>query len=321
MTDSSWPAEFEAQLRQHLDFLYPDHDPGALVERIRPIFADRDLPSTDELWSEDDALLITYGDSIQRDGEAPLQTLAEFLNSRLDWAISTVHILPFCPFSSDDGFAVIDYREINPDLGDWDDVTAIGEKYKLMADLVINHVSSESEWFQNYIAGKDPGSKYFVEASATDDLSEVVRPRASPLLRPTQLADGTVKHVWCTFSHDQIDLNFKQPRRTAGTRRDRSRLYLERGVRLDATGCDWLPLERTGNHQSAPAANSRSRAVTANNPGPVYAPDTILLTETNVPNHENLSYFGNRNEAHLIYNFSLAPLLVHALLTGNSVRT
>ena len=315
MINARWTAEFEARLRQHLDFLYPDDDPGQLVERIRPVLEKSDLTTTDELWSEEDALLITYGDSLKRDGEKPLQTLAEFLKSRLDWAVSTVHILPFCPFSSDDGFAVIDYREVNPDLGDWGDIAVIGERYKLMADLVINHVSSESTWFKNYCDGKDPGSGYFVEASATDDLSAVVRPRATALLRPTQTKDG-VKHLWCTFSHDQIDLNFRNPDvlleflAIVVT-------YLEKGVRwirLDAVGFLWKEPGTTSLHLPQTHEVVRLLRTVLDH----FAPGAILLTETNVPNHENLSYFGNRNEAHMIYNFSLAPLLVHALLSGNS---
>ncbi|MFK7817449.1 MAG: sugar phosphorylase [Planctomycetaceae bacterium] len=315
MTNASWTEDFEARLRQHLTFLYPDHDPAQLADRIRPVLEETDLTSTDALWSEEDTLLITYGDSIRASAETPLKTLLEFLNTRLDKEISTVHILPFCPFSSDDGFAVIDYLEVNPDLGDWNDISAVGERYKLMADLVINHVSSESDWFKNYCEGKSPGSDYFVEACATDDLSAVVRPRTTPLLRPTQTKDG-VKHLWCTFSHDQIDLNFRNPDVLIEFLRVVV-AYLEKGVRwirLDAVGFLWKEPGTTSLHLPQTHEAVRLFRTVLDQ----FAPGTILLTETNVPNHENLSYFGNRNEAHMIYNFSLAPLLVHALLAGNS---
>lgn len=313
--DTNLAAEFQLQLRQHLEFLYPDSDITDLMRRVDGVFADSKISATDELWNENDTVLITYGDTLRQDNKVPLQVLASFLDQHLSRAVSTVHILPFCPFSSDDGFAVIDYREINPDLGSWDDVKTIAARYKLMADLVVNHVSSESSWFQNYCAGKDPGASYFLEATASDDLSSVVRPRASPLLRPTQTPDG-VKHVWCTFSHDQIDLNFRNPEVLLEFLQI-IKLYIENGsrwLRLDAVGFLWKEAGTSSLHLPQTHELVRLLRTVVDR----YARGTILLTETNVPNHENLTYFGNRNEAHLIYNFSLAPLLVHALLTGNS---
>ena len=122
-------------------------------------------------------VLITYGDSIKANDEAPLVTLRRFLNHELKGVVSAVHILPFTPYSSDDGFSVIDYYGVNPSLGTWTDVEAIGKDFDLMADLVLNHCSSQSKWFQNYLANEDPGRGYFIEASPDDDLSAVVRPR------------------------------------------------------------------------------------------------------------------------------------------------
>jgi sucrose phosphorylase len=309
---------FYDQLRQHLLFLYPDGNADLLAGKVAAVFDgfDKRVPlPLDELWSEEDGLLITYGDSITASDEAPLQTLAKFLNTRVEDAFSSVHILPFCPFSSDDGFAVIDYASVNPDLGDWADATAVSDRYRLMADLVINHVSSQSDWFQNYCSGREPGASYFVEATAGDDLSQVVRPRASPLLRPTETPDG-IKHVWCTFSHDQIDLDFRNPLVLLEFITI-IRLYLEQGVsifRLDAIGFLWKQPGTTSMH--LPQTHEVVRLIRTVTD--FFAPGTLLITETNVPNHENLSYFGNRNEAHVIYNFSLAPLLVHSLLTGKT---
>ena len=309
---------FYDQLRQHLLFLYPDCNADLLAGKVAAVFDGYDqrvpLP-LDELWSQEDSLLITYGDSIIAPDEAPLQTLARFLNTRVEDALSSVHILPFCPFSSDDGFAVIDYASVNPDLGDWSDATAVSNRYRLMADLVINHVSSQSEWFQNFCAAREPGASYFVEVSAGVDLSQVVRPRASPLLRPTETPNG-VKHVWCTFSHDQIDVDFRNPSVLLEFITI-IRLYLEQGIsifRLDAIGFLWKEPGTTSMH--LPQTHEVVRLIRTVTD--FFAPGTLLITETNVPNHENLSYFGNRNEAHVIYNFSLAPLLVHSLLTGKT---
>lgn len=311
-------AGFYAQLRQHVSFLYPDANAEVLVGRIVAEFdsSHQRVPLPDAgLWSESDCLLITYGDSVVTEKEVPLRTLGRFLKDYVGDAISSVHILPFCPFSSDDGFAVIDYMEVNEALGDWSDVSAIADSYRLMADLVINHVSSQSEWFRNYVARREPGATWFFEANADDDLTQVVRPRASPLLRPTETADG-LKHVWCTFSHDQVDFDFRNPQVLLEFLRV-IRRYLESGVRifrLDAIGFLWKESGTTCLH--LPQTHEVVRLIRCVLDH--FAPGSILITETNVPNHENLSYFGNRNEAHVIYNFSLAPLLVHSLLTGNT---
>lgn len=307
-----------SQLSQHLGFLYPEANIQQLTDRIVAIFdgfeQQAPLP-LHQLWSQQDCLLITYGDSIIDGNAAPLETLHQFLNQRLKDAVSAVHVLPFCPFSSDDGFAVIDYNEVNPNLGTWSQISAISTRYRLMADIVINHVSSASNWFQNYCNGVEPGATFFVEANAGDNLSEVVRPRASPLLRPTETANG-LKHVWCTFSHDQVDLDFRNPQVLLEFLKI-IRLYLQQGVcifRLDAVGFLWK--EPGTNCMHLPQTHEIVKLIRTVTDS--FAPGTLLITETNVPNHENLTYFGNRNEAHIIYNFSLAPLLVHALLTGKT---
>ncbi|MDV6030967.1 MAG: sugar phosphorylase [Phycisphaera sp. RhM] len=307
-----------AQLAQHLGFLYPDSNAERLTNEVIAIFEhleeQRPLP-LHQLWSQEDCLLITYGDSIVDGDAVPLETLHAFLKQHVKDSISAVHVLPFCPFSSDDGFAVIDYTQVNPKLGDWSEISQIADDYRLMADIVINHVSSESQWFENYRKGIEPGASYIMEANAGDDLSEVVRPRASSLLRPTETSAG-LKHVWCTFSHDQVDLDFRNPHVLMEFLRI-IRLYLEHGVsifRLDAVGFLWKEPGTTCMHlPQTHEVVKLIRTVTD-----FFAPGTLLITETNVPNHENLTYFGNRNEAHVIYNFSLAPLLVHALLTGKT---
>ncbi|MBB1381671.1 alpha-amylase, partial [Shewanella sp. SR41-2] len=160
-------------------------------------------------WSEKDIIMITYGDSVIQQGERPLTTLAQFIDSYLS-CINAVHILPFFPYSSDDGFSVIDYSSVNEGLGSWADISAIASKRRLMSDLVINHCSSRSLWFENFCKGEGVGHDYFFTAEPDDDLSAVVRPRTSTLLRPTETPSGT-QHVWCTFSHDQVDFDFRNP--------------------------------------------------------------------------------------------------------------
>ena len=311
-------SDYRTLAAQHLQLLYPKHDTDELVSRISSIFAgfvSTNSANTGELWNQNDSLLITYGDSVRSEGQKPLQTLYEFLEDYVGDSFSSVHVLPFTPYSSDDGFAVIDYCRVRPDLGDWNNLTQMSQRYRMMADLVINHTSSESEWFRNYCGGRSPGADYFVEANEQDNLSEVVRPRTSPLLRKTETASGS-KLVWCTFSHDQVDLNFRNPSVLLEFLKV-IRLYLDRGIsifRLDAVGFLWKQPGTSCIHLPETHELVRLLRTVIDH----FAPGTILITETNVPNHENLSYFGNRNEAHIVYNFSLAPLVVHALLSGET---
>ena len=265
-------------------------------------------------WDETDCLVISYGDSILQQGEKPLHTLKQFLDRYADGYINGVHILPFYPFTSDDGFSVLDYSSVNESLGDWSDIQSIAADYSLMSDLVINHCSARSPWFDNFIKDRDPGRNFFVTASPDDDLSAVVRPRTNPLLREVETVNGT-QYVWCTFSHDQVDLNF---RNLEVLKQFVSiiRQYLDSGVRLfrlDAVAFLWkqpgtncLNLEQT--HEIVRLLRTLIEHA---------QDDAIIVTETNIPNRENLAYFGNANEAHWVYNFSLPPLLVNSLITGD----
>ena len=265
-------------------------------------------------WDQRDAVMITYGDSIKDHEVHPLVMLKRFVDQHLRDVVSALHILPFYPWSSDDGFAVLDYSSVNEALGSWDDIRALDEHFDLMADLVINHCSSRSLWFQNFLRDKEPGKDYFFTASPDDDLSAVVRPRTSALLRPVETVDG-VRHVWCTFSYDQVDLDFRNPE-VLKQFVSIVRQYLDNGIRifrLDAVAFLWkipgtncLNLEQT--HEVVRLF--RTLVEHARN-------DAMLITETNIPNQENLSYFGNANEAHCVYNFSLPPLLVNTLVTGD----
>lgn len=265
-------------------------------------------------WDQTDAILITYGDSIKSLDKKPLECLYEFLTEYIGNSLSAVHILPFFPYSSDDGFAVINFSMVNESLGSWQDISKIANEYKLMSDLVINHCSSRSQWFENFKQGKIPGKDYFITEDPDKDLSAVVRPRTSSLLRETETIDG-IKHVWCTFSHDQVDLNFRNIDvllEFVGIIRH----YLDMGVqifRLDAVAFLWKKV-------GTPCINlyETHELIRLLRTLIEYAhPDAIIITETNIPNRENLAYFGNANEAHCIYNFSLPPLLVNTLVTGN----
>ena len=267
-------------------------------------------------WDENKVILITYGDSIlSNNAEKPLVTLERFLSKYLSETMTGVHILPFFPYSSDDGFAVIDYLQVKPELGDWKDIEAIASKFNLMVDLVINHVSSKSLWVEQYKKQEKPGCDYFVEVDPETDLSAVVRPRSSSLLAEIETVEGK-KYLWATFGHDQIDLNFANPDVLIEFIKI-ILFYVEKGakyIRLDAVGFLWKEIGTPCIH--LPQTHAIVRIV--RELLQIINRDVALITETNVPNRENLSYFGNRDEAHMIYNFSLPPLLVNALIQGKS---
>lgn len=309
------------QIEHHLEFIYRgtevDKTDRLAAELIQLMRLEKIKPIKNRYinhWDEKDSILICYGDSVLEPDQKPLASLKSFLDTYTKDMIDGVHILPFYPFTTDDGFSVLDYSTVNPSLGDWDDIVAIADNYSLMSDLVINHCSARSLWFDNFKKNRDPGRNFFFTASPEDDLSAVVRPRTNDLLREVETAEGT-QHVWCTFSHDQVDLNFKNPE-VLKQFVSIIRQYLDNGVRifrLDAVAFLWkeigtncLNLEQT--HEVVRLLRSLIEQA---------RPDAIIITETNIPNRENLAYFGNANEAHCIYNFSLPPLLVNTLVTGS----
>ena len=265
-------------------------------------------------WTQKDVIMITYGDSLVKANEKPLVTLENFMNQYLEKSVNSVHILPFFPYSSDDGFSVIDYSSVNESLGGWNEIQQIASNRRLMSDLVINHCSSRSAWFENFIKGEGPGHDFFFTASPGDDLSDVVRPRTSDLLRETETGKGK-QHVWCTFSHDQVDFDFRNPE-VLKSFVSIIRLYLDMGVkifRFDAVAFLWKKLNSSSinlpeTHEVVRLLRTLIEHVQS---------DAIIITETNIPNSQNLTYLGNANEAHAIYNFSLPPLLINTLVTGD----
>jgi len=314
MDDVGGVSELGERLRQRLARIYGELQAAPLsarlLERLRPACCPPRRP-----LSERDVLLITYGDSITTHAERPLRTLQRFLHERLAGVISTVHVLPFYPSSSDGGFAVSDYRKVHPMLGGWEDIEALGQDFDLMFDLVLNHVSSRSAWFTQFLGNRAPGKDYFLVVDPDSDLAQVVRPRSHPLLAEYDTEVGP-RHVWATFSADQLDLNFGNPD-VLLEMLEVFQHYLQRGarlVRLDAvaflwkrlgTGCIHLP----ETHEVVKLMREVADAV---------APGSMVLTETNVPHAENIAYFGDGDEAHMVYQFSLPPLLLHALHTGDA---
>ena len=308
------------KLKLHLNVIYPDIDDDLFCSRLLHEMAIEDggnPPSAhSNLWDQSDIFMITYADSLNSPDLSSLQSLKHFCDSYLKDTISSIHILPFYPYSSDDGFSVIDYYSVNQSYGDWEDIQAIAQDYTIMADLVINHCSARSGWFENFKQRKHPGKDYFFEASPEDDLSHVVRPRTSPLLREVETAEGK-RYVWCTFSFDQVDFDFTNPELLLEFV-SILRFYMEKGIsvfRLDAVAFLWKKLGTSCvNLKETHEVIQLLRLLIEHKNS-----TAIVITETNVPNRENLTYFGNANEAHAIYNFALPPLLINTLITGNSL--
>ena len=310
---------FATRVNPLLSTVYPPEVVKPLTQQLFDLLEPHFHHTSEEnwrKWNHDNVLMITYGDSIaSQNGRNPLTVLAEFLETYLQDTITGVHILPFFPYTSDDGFAIVDYTEVNPELGDWQDIERIAQDCNLMVDLVVNHISSQHSWVKQFQANEKPGCDYLIEVDPDKDLSEVVRPRNTPLLTELETPDGP-KHVWSTFSPDQIDVNFENP--------DVLLEYVKiilfyvnagaRYIRLDAVGYLWKKMGTRCIH--LPETHAIVRLI--RELLQMIDPGIAIITETNVPNRENLSYFGNRNEAHMIYNFSLPPLLLNALMQGRS---
>ena len=305
-------------LLAYLSSLYGAEKASPLLDRVqRTIDRYRSrIPQGSTALTEQDSILITYGDQLSSPGEKPLRTLSTFCKKSLEGVVGGIHILPFYPWTSDDGFSVVDYRQVDPALGNWDDLAAMQGDFRLMFDGVINHISSQSEWFKAFLRDDPHYADYFIVVKDSPDLSKVVRPRALPLLTAFQTPSGE-KRVWTTFSADQIDLNYQDPDVLLEIL-DILLMYVERGatfIRLDAIAYLWKEIGTSCIH--LPQTHQVIRFLRA--ALDQVAPHVQLITETNVPHEDNISYFGDgTNEAQLVYNFALPPLILHTFRLGNA---
>ena len=309
--------DWEERLHRELVFIYGADAGASLAQELAAQAREgRRRPRPADFSDPGEAILITYGDQVTAPGRPPLATLREFLDGRARGLVSGVHVLPFYPWSSDDGFSVRDFLAVDPDLGTWEHIAALGEDFDVMADAVFNHASAQGAWFTNFLSGTAGFEDFFVTVEGDPDLSQVIRPRALPLLTEFSTSRGARK-VWTTFSADQADLNFRNPRVMRAVS-EALLLYLRHGaryIRLDAIGFVWKEAGTSCLH--LPQAHALVRAWRALADGA--APGARLVTETNVPHADNISYFGNgRDEAQMVYNFALPPLVLHTLRTGDA---
>lgn len=318
MTDLT-PA-LQKKINKRLNMLYTKEQSKALLVKLqeRLNHYQEALAKTNfkPKWDEQDVVLISYGDTItSKDEEASLRCLKDFSDTWLKDVFSVIHLLPIFPYTSDDGFSVADYRAIRSDLGDWKDVNALSENFELMFDFVLNHCSRVSLYFADFRGDRDPYKDFFIYEDPKADWSKVVRPRSSPLLTEIPTHDG-LRHVWTTFSADQVDLNYRNPE-VLLEMLDILFFYLTQGsriTRLDAIAFLWKEVGTNCLHlpETHEVVKLMRDLVEHACPG------AILLTETNVPHEENISYFGDGDEAQMVYQFSLPPLLLHAIHSGDT---
>lgn len=312
-------SDAEERIQLLIRELYPEkHE--EVSQAVRQIVERYRLPAEDTRSSGrrtlrgSDALIITYADQIHAPGECPLVTLRKFLTEYAPF-VSNLHLLPFYPYTSDDGFGVVDYLAVRDDVGSWQDVENLAEDVSLMFDAVINHVSASSPWIRGFLDGDERFADFAIDIDPEVDLSRVVRPRTSPLLTPFMSSEGQ-RWLWTTFSDDQVDLNYANPQVLLAVLDVLCR-YVHHGaswLRLDAVSYLW---KRIGTSScNLPETHNVIKLIRAT--FDELAPGTVIVTETNVPHDQNVSFFGDGvDEAQLVYNFALPPLVLHTIRTGD----
>jgi len=318
---------------QKLDELYGKKTASGCIEEFKrviqvyhayktPVMLEWEKSFTPESRiTEKDVMLITYGDLVVDRYEKHLKTLGDICHQYLRGVFNTIHILPFFPYSSDRGFAIMDFRQVDPNLGTWDNILEIKDDFKLMFDGVFNHISSKSFWFQEFLNGNPDFDDFFTAFPADQDipgekLSKLFRPRTSNVLTPFHGYHGK-KMVWTTFSPDQVDLKFQNPK-VLLKMLEIMLYYVRRGadfLRLDAVTYLWDELGSTGAHLSQTHTIIKLFREVLD----VVAPHVTIVTETNVPHEENITYFGNGyNEAQVVYNFALPPLVLYTFYMSDA---
>ena len=308
-------AKYLPELERIMRVYYAHKPPEAIHQEVQLIPRDR--------FTQEDIILITYGDLLRSKGSSPLASLVRILEKVPSFkkAINTLHILPFFPYSSDRGFSVVDFRTVDPDLGSWQDIAKISDSYRLMFDAVCNHTSAKSKAFQKLLSGNPEYEGVAIvydspEQLSSEDRQKIVRPRTSNLLTEYQSINGSI-WVWTTFSADQIDLNYANPKVLLWVI-ETLLLYARRGaniIRLDAVTYLWKILGTA----CANLPQTHETIKLFRDVFNVVAPGVALITETNIPHEQNIAYFGNGyDEAQMVYNFALPPLVLHTFYQADA---
>jgi glycosidase len=317
----------------------------------QPKAPDQSIPNVLHIpkFSHKDIILNSYPDSIISESTSPLAALRKFGEEFLSNTINGIHILPFYPWDTDRGFSVLDYYEVDPRNGSWQDIRAIASTFdSLMIDVVINHASIDNSIVQqallkqdyhNYVLTFDDQNK-----PSHDELVKITRARPSPVLTRYALVKdsfdndkATLVHpeekgqgwVWTTFSRSntpdgnidtrQVDFNFKN-----------SKVFIEflkiileyishgaRWIRLDAIGYLWKEIGTNCLHrpQTHVITQLYSEILAL-----LESFSIVLIAEVNEPQEKALQYLGltEEPESDMIYLFTHFPLAVHAILSGTA---
>ncbi|WP_106816390.1 alpha-amylase family glycosyl hydrolase [Microbacterium timonense] len=263
--------------------------------------------------------LLTYADRLAGD----LPGLGRLLSAELA-VFSGVHVLPFfTPFDGDDtGFDPVDHTAVDPRLGSWDDIRRIADAREVTADLIVNHVSSRSAEFEDWLT-RGPASAHegmfltfdrvFPHGASEADITAFYRPRPGLPFTPYRAADGTRRLVWTTFMPSQVDIDVTHPAGTA---------YLERlAGTLAAGGVGTVRLDAVGYAVKTPGTDSFMTPETL----AFVAEAAALIRDRGMRVLVEVHAHYSQQQAiaplvDLVYDFALPPLLLHALGTGRSDR-
>lgn len=263
--------------------------------------------------------LITY---VDRFGGSNLAQLRELLTGPLKEVFGGVHLLPFFHKidGADAGFDPIDHTRVDERLGDWTHIKALTQDVDVMADVIVNHMSSESPQFQDYSA-KGADSEYdglfltmssvFPNGATEQDLLTVYRPRPGMPFAMTTLASGERRLLWTTFTPQQIDIDVHHPAGQA---------YLDSILKaLSDSGVTMVRLDAVGYAIKKAGRNCFMMPETFEFIGQFAARARELGLEVLVEIH---SYYRRQIEiakqVDWVYDFALPPLVLHALEFGRS---
>ncbi|WP_058749378.1 sucrose phosphorylase [Curtobacterium oceanosedimentum] len=268
---------------------------------------------------ENKPMLITYADGLGGD----LLTLRKVLDDELRGAFGGVHVLPFYRSSGDRGFAVIDYDDVDPAFGTWDDIDALADRYFVMADFMVNHVSIRSQEFQDYVARGDASpyrdmfihwSEFWEHGEPTqEEMAALYRRKPGGPVKTFTLADGSAVQLWNTFFDEQVDID---PRNAA------TRAYYDRNLGRLA---DHVPLIRFDAFAYATKKAGTSSFFVEPDVWEVLdiamKPLEVRGTEMLPEIHEHYSVqMKMADRGHWVYDFALPMLMLHAVMTGRTDR-
>jgi sucrose phosphorylase len=263
--------------------------------------------------------LITYADRL---GGGDIQALHRLLKGPLAGLFGGVHILPFYyPIhGADAGFDPIDHTCIDPCLGCWEDIKALGQDVDLMADLIVNHVSTLSPQFLDYSEMGDESvyrdmfltmGSIFPNGATESDLLTIYRPRPGLPFSYATLKNNQKRLLWTTFSKQQVDINVNHPQGKAYLLSVLQTLHENgiRMVRLDAVG---YAIKKPGSSCfMIPETIDFIKYLTRQAAGL----DIEVLVEIH-------SHFRRQieiaSQVDRVYDFALPPLILHAIFTHTS---